>query len=408
MKEIEHKFQNQGASVSFTPDLSLVVGRVGEQEKYSLKDLGLACFRDLRNLHPLRDESSMAVIVKDPRIAEFKRVRVVLNKGGVDIKAIEKVNEDLGFLGNNLVHGVVDPIERTLVAGVCFPEQPTLQSILPLLAVKDLLEANKANVAYVALPVFAYAGAGLPRRSQYLETLGLMRKLYGDSLGERVFIVPDTREEVMRIKYKMCNLASRFVSDEPAKVKYKFSNLFRFFETASYGADVVIGALAERGDASIVCDFRQFESVHAGSKMAKSFGKRIGALLYTVLSPTFVNGDLREVSQDAGAIDTSDNLPGEISALLYQASILFPPEKVADIYNTLRKGERLSGLEEEVKIAKAELLAVHPASESDVRSLEDISMERLAVVNDILTQATQKRINVPDRYIQHGVIYENK
>lgn len=302
----------------------------------------------------------------------------------------------------------MDPIERTLVTGVCFPEKPTLQSVFSLLAVKDLLETNKADTAYVALPVFAYAGAGLPRRDQYLEVLGLMKKLYGDALGEQVFIIPDTREEVMRMKYKMCNLSSRFVSDEPAKEKYQFNNLFRFFETASYGADVVIGTLAERGDASIVCDFRQFESVHAGNKMAKSFGKRVGAFLYTIISPAYVDGKLRDVSQDAETIGVSDNLPGEVSALLYQASILFPAEKVVDMYDALRKGKRLDALEDDVRIAKRQLFSVHPASNAYAYSLEDISMKRLAVVDDMLTQETQKRIRIPDRYLQRGVIYEDK
>lgn len=307
-----------------------------------------------------------------------------------------------------MVHGVVDPLERTLVTGVCLPEKPTLQSVLPLLAAKDLLEADRADTVYVALPVFAYAGAGLPRRDHYLEILGLMKELYGDALGEQVFIIPDTREEVMRMKYKLCNLASRFVSDEPAKEKYQFNNLFRFFETASYGADVVIGVLAQRGDACIVCDFRQFESVHAGNKMAKSFGKRVGALLYTILSPAYVDGKLREVSQDTETMGVCDSLPGEVSVLFYQASILFPAEKVVDMYGTLRKGKRLDALEGDVRIAKRQLFSVDRISDSYARTLEDMSMKRLAVVDDVLAQETQKRIRIPDRYIQHGVIYENK
>lgn len=302
----------------------------------------------------------------------------------------------------------MDSLGRTLVTGVCFPERPTLQSVLPLLAVKDLLETNKADIAYVALPVFAYAGAGLSRRDQYLEILGLMRKLYGDALGEQVFIVPDFREETMRMKYKICNMSARFVSDTPAMEKYPHANLFRFFETASYGADVLIGAMAERGDASIVCDFRQFESVHAGNKMAKSLGKRVGALLYTILSPAYVNGKLREVSQDTETIDVSDNPPGEVSALFYQASVLFPAEKVVNMYDALRKGQRLDSFEEDLRIAKRQLFSVHPASDSYALSLEDISMKRLAVVDDILTQETQKRIRMPDRYLQRGVIYEHK
>jgi len=277
-----------------------------------------------------------------------------------------------------------------------------------LLAIKDLLEANKADTAYVALPVFAYAGAGLPRRNQYLETLGLMKKLYGDALGERVFIVPDTRDEVMIMKHKICTMSSISVSDTPAIEKYPHPNLFRFFETASYGADVVIGTLAERGNASIVCDFRQFESVHAGNTMTKSFGKRVGALLYTILSPAYVDGKLREVSQDTETIGVSDNFPVEVSALFYQASVLFPAEKVVDMYDALRKGKKLDALEDDVRIAKKKLFSVRPTSDSYAHSLEDMSIKRLAVVDDMLTQETQKRIHIPSRYLSHGVIYEHK
>lgn len=373
-----------------------------------MKDLEVACFGGLRKRYPPYDELSIATIVKDPRVTEFKKARTILSKGGVDVKGKEKVSEDLGFFGNNLVHGVVDPIERTLVTGVCFPEKPTLQSVLPLLAVKDLLDSNKADVAYIALPVFAYAGAGLPRHDQYLETVGLMKKLYGNDLGERVFIIPDNRDEVMNMKYKICNLSSRFVSDNPAKEKYPFNNLFGYFETVSYGADVLIGALAEGGRATVVCDFRQFESIHAGNKMGKSMRSNVGALLYTLLSPTYTNGELREASQDDGSIKRESNkqLP-ETSNLFYQAAVLLKEDQVVEIYDEYRKSGTENNLEEQVSEERNKLFTFSPISSRYTQDLEDKSIERIRLVNDLLSEELQKRIRIPDRHARRGVIYEH-
>lgn len=301
----------------------------------------------------------------------------------------------------------MDPVERALVTGVCFPEKPTLQSVLPLLAVKDLLGSNKADVAYIALPVFAYAGAGLSRRDQYFDILGLMKKLYGNDLGERVFIVPDSRDEIMSMKYKICNLSSRFVSDNPAKEKYRFNNLFGYFETASYGADVVIGALAEGGKATVICDFRQFESIHAGNKMGKSMGSGVGALLYTLLSPTYMDGELREVSQDDGSIKSESNkkLP-ETSNLFYQAAVLFKEDQVVEIYDEYRKSGSVNNLEEQINKEKNRLFTFSPLSTRYIQDLEDKSIERINPVNDLLSEEIQKRTRIPDRHARRGVVYE--
>jgi hypothetical protein len=379
------------------------------QETIGRRDLGIVCFKELRRLCPPYGESSVDAMVKDPRVTEFKKARIILSGAGVDVKAIEKVNEDLGFFGNNLVHGVVDPIERTLVTGVCFPEKPTLQSVLPLLAAKDLIDANKADTLYVALPVFAYAGAGLSRYNQYLETIALMKNLYGNDLGERVFVIPDTRGEIMEMKYKICNLLTRFVADSPAKEKYPFGNLLGYFETASYGADVLIGALAEEGDATIICDFRQFESVHAGNKMGKSMGRRIGALLYTLLSPTYVEGKLREVSQDDEAVEqVFSSLTPETSSLFYQAVMLLSEEQLIEIYDEYRKKGSTDELQKLVNEARTRLFAFPRINGEYVQDLEDKSIAKMRAVNDFLDEEVQKRISISDRDIRRGVIYEHR
>ena len=340
---------------------------------------------------------------------EFKKARVILDKSGLDVRAPSKIEEDLGFLGNNLVQGAVDPLGRRVVTGVCFPKRPTLQSVFPLLAVKDLLDNNRIDTAYVALPVFAYAGAGLPRRKQYLEILGLMKKLYGDDLGEKIFIIPDSREEVMRMKYMAANLTSRFVSDEPGQEKYPFNNLFRFFETASYGADILVAALAEQQDSMIVCDFRQFESIHAGNKMGKAMNKKIGALLYTLLTPVYENGNLREVSQDNGITHDKETIVPETSALFYQAAVLFPPEQVVELYKMLREGRSIPALEEKVAEAKRKLFAVTPMYDFQAQALEEVSMARIKPVEKVLDHEMKKRMLIEDRYAKNSrLIYEYK
>lgn len=308
----------------------------GAEENVRTRDLGLACMDELRSTYPDYDTAEVGKIVKDTRINEFKKARVILNATGIDVVGIGKKKEDLGFLGNNLTHGFVGPIEKVAVSGVCFPERATLQSVLPLLATKDLLDRDKVEAIYLAMPVFAYAGAGLDRKRQYLETISLMQKVFGDQLGEDVFIIPDNRSEIKSMKYDLCNLRSRFVGDEPAREKYQFGNLFGYFETASYGADILLPVLAEGRGVTTVCDFRQFESIHAGIKMADKKGPSIGALLYTLLAPYYTaDGKLKEVSQDTDMtlVSPEDCLLAETSSLFYQAALLFSEEETRELYD---------------------------------------------------------------------------
>jgi hypothetical protein len=359
------------------------------EERIRSKDLGLACMYGLRSGYPEYDLSEVGKIVKDTRMGEFKKARVILNATGIDVVGIGKKKEDLGFLGNNLTHGFVGPMERVAVSGVCFPERATLQSVLALLAIKDLLDIGKVDSAYLAMPIFAYAGAGLDRSRQYLENISLMRKIFGDQLGENVFIVPDNRVEIKSMKYDLCNLRSRFVGDEPAREKYQFGNLFGYFETASYGADILLPAFAEGRGVTAVCDFRQFESIHAGMKMAGKKGPNVGALLYTLIAPYYTHdGKVREVSQDTdtGFVHQEGELLPETSSLFYQAVMLFSEAETTELYDQIRKGIPIGNLSERVSNAKRRLLSVSPAREAEARDLEDKSIKKLLPARDIINE----------------------
>ena len=322
------------------------------------------------------------------------------------------MDTQLGFLGTNLTHGVIGQPGRVLATGVCFPDRPTIQSTFPLLAVKDLLDNDQADVAYVALPVFAYAGAGIARRRQYLEVLGLMKRLFGGDLGERVYIIPDSREEIMVMKYQISNLTSRLVGDGPAREKYPYENLFAYFETASYGADIMLAALAEQRDPTIVADFRQFESIHAGIRMGKGAKYTPSALLYTLINPRVVDGKIREVSQDEqeDLPTIEDGAPGipENSHLLYQSASLLTNDEAIELYDRVRKGRNVEDIAERVHAAKRRLLGVNPVTADFARSLEDHSIAKMKSARDVLSEDALRRTHIDQRDMHRGVIYEYK
>lgn len=341
------------------------------------------------------------------RVVEFQKARQVLLNDGLHVTSTSKLKQDIGFLGNNLTHGFIGEPQRVLATGVCFPDRPTLQSVLPLFAVKDLLNNDQADAAYIALPVFAYAGAGFARQQQYLEVLGLMRKMFPEDLGERVFIIPDSRDEVMLMKYKLANLFSKFVSDTPAKEKYPYSNLFASFETASYGSDIVLAALSEQSPATVIADFRQFESIHAGIRMGKPMGHTIGALLYTLINPRLADGKIREVSQDEeGERDEEEHVVAERSSLLYQASLLLLQEDVVELYDRLRRKTDVGDIAERIVSLKRAFFEVSPVSERFAQELEERSLQRMVAAQEQIFSESALRMHIDQRYVQRGVVYE--
>ncbi len=360
-------------------------------EQKSIQVNRLACFGPLRRLCDPYSEADLEVILEDTRIDEFRKVRGYLKD--IPIISSAKLDDGMGFLCNNITHGFVEPVGNVFATGICLPRQLTVQSLLPIFAIKDLLD-NRGGLAYFAIPLGAYAGAGLGRKDQYLQTIGIMKRIFGDRLGENIFLLPDYRDDVAEMKYFAGMLSSRFVSDEPSREKYPFGNLFGPFETVSYGTDLVIPALAEEKDVTIVSDFRQFESIHAGIKMSRGLKKRIGALLYTLVNPRFIKGKLKEVSEDDNETGEYKNprMP-ETLDLFYHASLLLPPHQAMDIYSQLRRGDDINELKRRVDIAREYIISMQPVSSGFASGLEDITIRRIAHVKDTLYEMLCERMD---------------
>lgn len=365
-----------------------MISSIDREQKKLEKTLRFTCFGELRSDFEHYISSEMRVIVDDVRTQEFYSVKNILNSEGIDVGAMPTLKKDIGFMGRNLSHAYVSPVTNVYVTGVCFPEKPTLQSIVPLLAVKDLLDKDDNAVAYIAAPVLAYAGAGLDRREQYRQTVGIMQRLFGEKLGEQVTIIPDTSAYVMQIKYQAGNFLSRFVADGPAQQKYLFPNLFRYFETVTYGSDIIIAGLAERKPATVVADFRQFESIHAGIKMGKGLKRETGALLYTLVNPVMIDGKIREVSQDEDNFQKDTIGIPETSTLFNQAAVLFAEEGVRELYQKIRRGENVDNLQEHVAKTKQSLLYGAAATPSFITNLEEKSLQKLDGVSEQLFYGT--------------------
>lgn len=233
-----------------------------------------------------------------PRTNKFLQARDLLEEEGISFLPIEKASAAVGDeMVANLAHAVIEPLARVAVTGVCLPAEVSLQTLLPLIVTKRLIDAGAIDKAYIPLPVAAYAAVGLPRFEAFAKTLTYLGKLFGeDAIGESVIPVPDYA--IAEERSLVSILCAPEIGEGPSREKYQFGNLYGAVETAGYGADVALPAAAERQAVTVIADFKQFESIHAGKKSARKLGKSMGldagAIVLTTLTPEFEKNLLHE------------------------------------------------------------------------------------------------------------------
>ncbi len=339
----------------------------------------------------------MMEIMGDSRVIEYQKVKEIFRIQSIEVTSGEKLKRDIGFMGKNMAHGIIEPVTDIAVTGLCFPDKFNLQSVLPLLVIKDMFDSGATKTAYIAMPVAAYAGARIARRPQYLDGLGIVAQIFGDRLGKSVFIIPDHRDEILTMKAKITMLSSRCVSERPAQAKYEHSNLFRYVETAMYGSDITLAALAEGKSVTTVADYRQFESIHAAVKMTKDYDfVQGGALLLTLIQPRYPNRIKpdRVIDVTQGEIEDLDGgLIPERSPIFYQAACLLPRSEIKAHYQNMRQGKKAHDLQQEVEMARIKILNSIDFSIHEARELEDLSIEKLIGANQLLSGILEDRIS---------------
>lgn len=232
-----------------------------------------------------------------PRTKKFFNIRDLLEEEGISLLPVEKAASVGDEAVDNLIHGIIEPVARIAVTGVCLPAEINLQTLLPLIVTKRLIDAGAIDKAYIPLPVAAYAAVGLPRFESFAKTLTYIGNLFGeDEVGKKVIPVPDYA--ITDEKYLVSILSAPEIGEKPSREKYKFGNLYGAIETAGYGADVALPAAAERQAVTVIADFKQFESIHAGKKSARKLGKSMGldagAIILTTLTPELEKNLLHE------------------------------------------------------------------------------------------------------------------
>ena len=324
----------------------------------------------------------------------YTEVRKMLDSEGVSVTRMSRRLGTYGFLTEVLGVGFIDgrkPDKQAKVGlvGVCLPETINLQTTLPLVVAKDLLDRDILKKLYVALPVAAYAIAGLPKFDLYRQVVSLIDSMFNGRVGEQVILMPDYR--ILEDRSKLALMASPHTSDRFALHKYPFRNLFAYTEVAGYGADVAIPAIAEQEKVMIIADFMQYESIHAGSHTTHFIGGDMSGVVLPLLSPHVEKGELVHISQMDEKFDQADNLCPEISPLFLAGLLVTKEDEVRQIYADYAKSAQLPD-DLSIKVqSQQRVIARYPeVSERRLKDLEDKSIEQLHGVGAFINRRLEE------------------
>ncbi len=333
-------------------------------------------------LSQLRDESALSnedieTIASNIRTKGFIDTKRMLSEQGINIMRLDHPERPITTAKvDNLIHGFSLPLSRIAVTGLCLPERPTLQSLLPLLAIKSLLTQGILETDYIAIPLMAYAGAGLKRRFQYERLVGIAQELFHQRWGTQVFILPDWL--LAEPKTKIGYLTSVHLTNELAQKKYPFPNLFSALETVGYATDAALVALAEQRSVTTVLDFRQFESIHGHIKTSKALGLEVGSLILTVLDPqTSLKGEITDITWENATAEITDHPLPEVSGLFLHALALAEESEITDLYQLWLSNQDRSAIRERIESARNDLTHSRFSINSRPETIESISLTRL-------------------------------
>jgi len=333
-------------------------------------------------LSHLRTETSLSfeetkLVAEDARTQGFLTTKKLLGEEGINIFRLDHpARPKLTNKVDNLTHGFTLPFSKIGVTGLCLPERFTFQSLLPLLVIQDLLENNLLETAYIAVPLMAYAGAGLKRDFQYRQTIGIAQELFGERWGSQVFVLPD--HLLANPKTKLGYLTARHLTKRLAEIKYPFPNLFSAWETVGYATDAVLVALAEQQEVTTILDFRQFESIHGHITAAKALGINVGSLILTVLDPQInEKGGVTDITWENPSKPIGDHRLPEISGLFLHALALFRKEDISQLYKIWKNTDDHPEIRELVEAQKNHLTHSRHILKSQPETIETLSLERL-------------------------------
>lgn len=345
-----------------------------------------------------------------PRTKKFFNARDLLEGEGISLLPVEKVATVGDGMVDNLIHGIIEPVARIAVTGVCLPAEINLQTLLPLIVTKRLIDAGAIDKVYIPLPVAAYAAVGLPRFEVYAKILTYLGRLFGeDIVGDKIIPIPDYA--IAEEKSLVSILCSPEIGDKPSREKYQFGNLYGAVETAGYGADIALPAALERQAVTVIADFKQFESIHAGKKSARKLGKSIGldagAIILTTLTPEPEKNLLHEETglSHAEILDIKaapELLPAFLASTIEFLSI--SPSGTNEAYEDIVKRKQtpkaflsvgaslLAGVYGEVDNFRK----CQPASSSRISSVETGTKARFGSLKEKLTLLLRRRMENKD------------
>jgi hypothetical protein len=326
-------------------------------------------------------------------------IRHMLNQEGLDITSMQKRLGRLTPLAEILGVGLIENKKdaRVGVVGVCLPERINLQTLLPLIVAKDLLEKDKLKKLYVALPVGAYAAAGLPKYTQYKQVVGLVEKMFKDRLGDDVLVMPDYKLSNLRMAISL--LAGRFISDRFARHKYPYGNLFAYTEVAGYSADIALPAIVEQEDVLVVAEYMQYESLHAGAKAVKVFGFNMAGLILPLLSPQIKDNQLVHISHLNESFDDSTKPLSclETSSVFLAAQLFLSFNEAVGMYQQFVTGTSLpNDLPGRVRYLQAQVADTRPIPDADLVKIENHCVTKFKEAERLLDDDLQKRMKTKE------------
>lgn len=342
----------------------------------------------------------------------FGEIKSLLHGEKIDVVTPVKVSDEFGFLSEALSVGYIKGRDQLIgrdigLIGVCLPDEINLQTIMPMVIAKHLLDRGNLKKVYMALPVGAYAIAGFPRIEQYKQVLRIAADIFGEErLGVQVVIMPDYRLHLER--GAIGSMASPRISDAMAKHKYPFSNLFSYTEVAGYGADIALPALVEKKPVLVIADFMQYESIHAGRFATHEVGQDMSALLLPMLSPHVQNGKMVAISHMSEAFESDQCSCLEVNPVMLAGSLVMDEDETKQAYTEgMRTGKIAKEILSRVKKLQENVRFCRPLPDERVRAIEDESMNIFSEVAGTIHEELQKRMMLAPhvaRYVKGGFI----